>query len=97
MVQLRAAVESALMALIVGLVIESPATGQLHPPVVAGLRGAPFPAGNPPPNLLSYGEGPEWDGKTQLVWPWRSNPRKHVQSQWTGRPYRPMRACQYCG
>jgi len=63
MVQLRTAVGVALTALVVGVVIESPATGQLHPPAVAGLRGAPFPAGNPPPDLPSYGDGPEWDGK----------------------------------
>ena len=36
---------------------------QLHPPERAGLRGAPFPSQNPPPDLRSYGEGPAWDAK----------------------------------
>ena len=63
MVQLHTAVGVAFTALAIGVLIESPATGQLHPPVVAGLRGAPFPAQNPPPDLPSYGDGPEWDGK----------------------------------
>jgi len=39
------------------------ALAQLHPPVKPGLRGAPFPSGNPPPDLKSFGEGPSWDGK----------------------------------
>ena len=39
------------------------AFGQLHPPEKPGLRGAPFPSGNPPPDLRSFGEGPDWDGK----------------------------------
>ena len=28
-----------------------------------GLRGAPFPSANPPPDLLSFGQGPAWDAK----------------------------------
>src|ERR1041385_8412 len=39
------------------------ASAQLHPPEVRGLRGAPFPSVNPPPDVRSYGEGPAWDGK----------------------------------
>jgi hypothetical protein len=39
------------------------ASAQLAPPHVAGLRGAPFPAQNPPPDVRSYGQGPEWDAK----------------------------------
>ena len=41
----------------------SPAFAQLRPPEVRGLRGAPFPAMNPPPEVRSYGEGPQWDGR----------------------------------
>jgi hypothetical protein len=39
------------------------ASAQLHPPERLGLRGAPFPGQNPPPDLRSFGEGPAWDGK----------------------------------
>ena len=39
------------------------ATAQLRPPEKSGLRGAPFPSGNPPPDLRSFGDGPDWDGK----------------------------------
>src|SRR5437660_12045009 len=39
------------------------ASAQLQPPEFRGLRGAPFPSMNPPPDLRSYGEGPAWDGK----------------------------------
>src|SRR5256885_15674385 len=39
------------------------AFGQLHPPEFKGLRGAPFPSMNPPPDVRSYGEGPAWDGR----------------------------------
>jgi hypothetical protein len=39
------------------------ATAQLQPPEIKGLRGAPFPSGNPPPDLRSFGEGPDWDAK----------------------------------
>ena len=41
----------------------SDALAQLKPPQVAGLRGAPFPSGNPPPDLQSFGQGPAWDAK----------------------------------
>jgi len=41
----------------------SVASAQLEPPELPGLRGAPFTAVNPPPDLLSYGEGPEWDAR----------------------------------
>jgi len=40
-----------------------PAFAQLNPPVVPGLRGVPFPSINPPPELGSFGEGPEWDAR----------------------------------
>src|SRR5262245_9217207 len=63
MVQLRIVVGMTLAALAGGALVESSAFAQLHPPAVAGLRGAPFPAGNPPPDLQSFGEGPDWDGK----------------------------------
>src|SRR5688572_25846086 len=39
------------------------AFAQLKPPQVPGLRGAPFPSINPPPDLGSFGQGPEWDAK----------------------------------
>jgi hypothetical protein len=39
------------------------AFAQLRPPEVPGLRGAPFPSMNPPPEVRSYGEGPQWDGR----------------------------------
>jgi hypothetical protein len=39
------------------------AFAQLHPPEKPGLRGAPFPSGNPPPDLRSFGDGPDWDAK----------------------------------
>ena len=39
------------------------AFAQLRPPEVKGLRGAPFSSMNPPPEVRSYGEGPQWDGK----------------------------------
>src|SRR5207244_13579958 len=39
------------------------ASAQLQPPEFRGLRGAPFPSMNPPPDVRSYGEGPAWDGK----------------------------------
>ena len=41
----------------------SMAFAQLQPPEVRGLRGAPFPSMNPPPDVRSHGEGPAWDGK----------------------------------
>src|SRR5262244_3260259 len=42
----------------------SVASAQLHPPEVRGLRGAPFPSMNPPPDVRSFGEGPAFDAKT---------------------------------
>ncbi len=44
-------------------VIVGVASAQLEPPEVAGLRGAPFTSMNPPPDVPSHGEGPEWDGR----------------------------------
>ena len=41
----------------------SAAFAQLRPPEVRGLRGAPFPSMNPPPEVRSFGEGPAWNGK----------------------------------
>ena len=41
----------------------SVASAQLKPPHVPGLRGAPFPSVNPPPDLGSFGQGPAWDAK----------------------------------
>jgi hypothetical protein len=41
----------------------SVAFAQLRPPEVSGLRGAPFPSMNPPPDVRSHGEGPQWDGR----------------------------------
>ena len=41
----------------------SAAFAQLRPPELKGLRGAPFPSMNPPPEVRSFGEGPQWDGR----------------------------------
>ena len=41
----------------------APASAQLQPPEFPGLRGAPFPSMNPPPEVRSFGQGPEWDGR----------------------------------
>ena len=41
----------------------SPAVAQLNPPHLEGLRGAPFPSTNPPPDVRSFGQGPAWDAK----------------------------------
>jgi hypothetical protein len=43
--------------------VMSAAHAQLRPPEYPGLRGAPFESVNPPPDLLSYGQGPEWDAR----------------------------------
>ena len=61
MIAARTAVRAA-MTLAVALNV-SLASAQLKPPHVPGLRGAPFPALNPPPDLASFGEGPAWDAK----------------------------------
>ena len=55
------AVLAATLALVAGAV--SPASAQLNPPHVPGLRGAPFESLHPPPDVRSHGEGPEWDGR----------------------------------
>ena len=55
----RASVLSSLALVACGM---SVASAQLKPPEVPGLRGAPFQSQNPPPDVLSYGQGPEWDG-----------------------------------
>jgi hypothetical protein len=41
----------------------SVAAAQLQPPHVPGLRGAPFANQNPPPDVRSFGEGPDWDAR----------------------------------
>src|SRR5687768_12088123 len=41
----------------------SEASAQLKPPEFKGLRGGPFPSLNPPPDVRSFGQGPEFDGK----------------------------------
>ena len=56
----RASVLSSLALVACGM---SVAFAQLKPPEVPGLRGAPFKSQNPPPDLRSYGQGPEWDAK----------------------------------
>lgn len=60
-------VDKAALAAVVSLALlatgSSAALAQLRPPHVAGLRGAPFEGVNPPPDLPSYGQGPEWDGR----------------------------------
>lgn len=40
-----------------------PASAQLEQPEVPGLRGAPFAAVHPGPDVRSFGEGPEWDAR----------------------------------
>ena len=58
------AVRIAVRATCVALALSvSAVSAQLAPPHVPGLRGAPFPSGNPPPDLLSFGQGPAWDAK----------------------------------
>lgn len=54
---------AAALALALGAAGPSMAFAQLRPPEVSGLRGAPFPSENPPPEVRSYGEGPAFDGK----------------------------------
>ena len=58
-------VRTTIGALSLALIAAAPsvAFAQLHPPEIRGLRGAPFPSMNPPPEVRSYGEGPEWNGK----------------------------------
>jgi len=41
----------------------SVASAQLQPPEFPGLRGAPFSSLNPPPDVRSHGEGPQWDAR----------------------------------
>lgn len=52
-----------LAATVAACVLVSAAPAQLRPPELPGLRGAPFESINPPPDVGSYGEGPEWDGR----------------------------------
>jgi hypothetical protein len=62
MVATRSALRTTLVTLSL-LAGAQAARAQLKPPNVPGLRGAPFPNGNPAPDLRSFGEGPAWDGK----------------------------------
>src|SRR5262245_4662675 len=62
MLALRTACSISAMTLAVFAAATS-ASAQLRPPEVRGLRGAPFPSMNPPPDVRSFGEGPAWDGK----------------------------------
>jgi len=61
------AVRSTVRATAVSFVLVTTGTSatfaQLQPPEVKGLRGAPFPSMNPPPDVRSLGEGPQWDGR----------------------------------
>jgi hypothetical protein len=63
MFQARTTMRATIVAL--GLIgaAASTAFAQLNPPEVRGLRGAPFPSMNPPPDVRSHGEGPAWDGR----------------------------------
>jgi hypothetical protein len=54
------ATASSLVLLAAGM---SLASAQLQPPEFPGLRGAPFPSQNPPPDVRSHGQGPEWDAR----------------------------------
>src|SRR5580765_1617025 len=52
-----------ILSLFIITAVASVATAQLNPPQVRGLRGAPFPSMNPPPDVRSFGEGPAFDSK----------------------------------
>ena len=60
---LRSTVGVAVLSLVFVAGGASGALAQLRPPAVPGLRGAPFPSMNPPPEVRSHGEGPQWDGR----------------------------------
>lgn len=51
------------MTLVLAAGAASVASAQLMPPELPGLRGAPFGSMNPPDDVPSYGEGPDWDGR----------------------------------
>ncbi len=55
-VRTRIAVGILLFVIISGMA--TIASAQLHPPEFRGLRGAPFPSLNPPPDVRSFGDGP---------------------------------------
>jgi hypothetical protein len=61
--EVRTAIVAAALSLALTAGSASKALAQLRPPEVKGLRGAPFPSMNPPPDVRSYGEGPSWDGR----------------------------------
>ena len=61
--EVRTAMMAAALSLALTAGNASNALAQLRPPEVKGLRGAPFPSMNPPPDVRSYGEGPSWDGR----------------------------------
>jgi hypothetical protein len=49
--------------IVIIMAVASVASAQLQPPEVRGLRGAPFPSMNPPPDVRSFGDGPAFDAK----------------------------------
>lgn len=60
----RTTLAAASASLALSVVVAPPAAfAQLQPPEVPGLRGAPFPSENPAPDVRSFGQGPEWDGR----------------------------------
>jgi len=63
MTVVRTTIGATVLSLVMMAGAASVASAQLHPPEFRGLRGAPFPSMNPPPDVRSYGEGPAWDGK----------------------------------
>jgi hypothetical protein len=56
-------IEACGLALVLVVATASAAFAQLRPPEVRGLRGAPFRSTNPPVDVRSLGEGPQWDGR----------------------------------
>src|SRR5262245_65108580 len=63
MTVIRTTIAASVLSIVMIAGTASNAFGQLRPPEVRGLRGAPFQSMNPPPEVRSYGEGPAWDGK----------------------------------
>ena len=54
--EVRSAITAAALSLALTTGSASNALAQLRPPEVKGLRGAPFPSMNPPPDVRSYAE-----------------------------------------
>src|SRR5256712_11742776 len=63
MTVVRTTIGMTVLSLVMIAAMAPVASAQLQPPEFRGLRGAPFPSMNPPPDVRSYGEGPAWDGK----------------------------------